>query len=230
MTRLCLRLLMVTLCLYLAGSVYPLFATVGGHGSTSSPPPAPPPSAPPTPPPSSPAQLGGGSSVPGAPPTLSSGYGGGGCGGGSSGGSGVLATAPPPPPVDEIPPPSGLQEKDAKYDPKTDAHDRQFAQSRDQRIGTERELARRQIYERQKKITQLEAQKFNINPFRGAKKAQEIDDEIEQLKEEIKQIERQRDQRIQNITKQANSQIKNPYYHKPYSGGMGLKPSPPISK
>jgi hypothetical protein len=52
MRKLILRLLVVILFIYFAGSILPLFATVGGHGPASSPPPAPvpPPTTPSSPP------------------------------------------------------------------------------------------------------------------------------------------------------------------------------------
>jgi hypothetical protein len=76
MNRLFFRLAALILSLYVAGTVYPLFATVGGHGTApSTPPPAPPPAAPPVP--SAPAQLDSRTAPP--PPPPSSDLGGGGC-------------------------------------------------------------------------------------------------------------------------------------------------------
>jgi hypothetical protein len=92
MNKLIIRLFVLIVSLYLIGSVCPLLATVGGHGS------APAPSAPPPPapgPPASAPQLGGGTGGPSAPPTLGSSGGGGGCGGGGYSGAGP--SAPPPP-------------------------------------------------------------------------------------------------------------------------------------
>ncbi len=94
MNKLICRLLVLIVALYLMGSVCPLLATVGGHG-TSPAPSAPPPPAPTPGAPSSAPQLGGGTGGPSAPPTLGSSGGGGGCGGGGYSGAGP--SAPPPP-------------------------------------------------------------------------------------------------------------------------------------
>lgn len=97
MKKLILRLLVVILSVYVAGSVYPLLASVGGHAppSTPAPAPAPPPvtGGPPV------TQLGGpppGSGF-GGPPSM----GGGGCGGGGCGNSRVAESPVKPEPEAE---------------------------------------------------------------------------------------------------------------------------------
>lgn len=115
MNKLIVRLFVLIVAVYLLGSICPLLASVGGHG-TSPAPSAPPPPAPTPGAPSSAPQLGGGTGGPSAPPTLGSGGGGGGCGGGYSGGSGTLAgAAPPETPPPPTPPPTTKTSKPAGH-------------------------------------------------------------------------------------------------------------------
>jgi hypothetical protein len=113
MKKLTLRLLVLTLSVYLAGSIYPLLAHEHGHTHAPAPAPAPAPPRPPAPVPTSPAMLNTkGEPPPVLPPTptpMSMG----GCGGATQSApikpaEPVVAQTPPAPDFDKPPAPGGV--------------------------------------------------------------------------------------------------------------------------
>jgi hypothetical protein len=103
MKRLVLRLFLIILSVWLAGSVCHLWATVGGHGpAPSTPPPTPPPKTPP--PPTSPPMLD--TKVQGPPTSPPRDMGGGGCGGAATPSASQTMVAESKPPMDYSKPPA----------------------------------------------------------------------------------------------------------------------------